>query len=130
GRCTDVCPANAAGKELNPKQIVLDLRNQLSTLNSQLSTDVISDGSLWACTNCHACVRECPALIRHVDIIDGIRRFRVAEGRLTGSAATTLRQLGSRENPWGLPASQRLDWAKGLEIAEATADDAREVLLW
>src|SRR5258708_687528 len=26
GRCTDVCPAAAAGKELNPKQVVLDLR--------------------------------------------------------------------------------------------------------
>ncbi len=149
GRCTDVCPANKVGKELNPKQIVLDLRallgtqngrrgegekgrpgDQLSTLNSQLSTDVISDESLWACTNCHACVRECPALIRHVDIIDGIRRYRVAEGRLSGNGATMLRQLGSRENPWGLPGTQRLDWARDLEIKEASADDGREVLLW
>ncbi len=95
-----------------------------------LSTDVISDESLWACTNCHACVRECPALIRHVDILDGIRRFRVAEGRLSGSASTMLRHLNSRSNPWGLPASQRLDWAKGLDIAPAKLDDAREVLLW
>src|SRR5207237_5307216 len=29
GRCTDVCPATAAGKELNPKQVVLDLRASL-----------------------------------------------------------------------------------------------------
>jgi Fe-S oxidoreductase len=128
GRCTAACPAYAVGKELNPKQIVLDLRAAMS--NGNKSTDVISDDSLWACTNCHACVRECPALIRHVDVIDGIRRFRVAEGRFSGTGATTLRQLSSRENPWGLPNAQRLDWAKDLSVPAAAANDGREVLFW
>ncbi len=140
GRCTDVCPANVVGKKLNPKSIVLHLRRHLPHIPPDpgpppgkphpQSTDVISDEMLWACTNCHACVRECPALIRHVDIIDGIRRYRVAEGRLSGSGATMLRQLGSRENPWGLPNAQRLDWAKDLAVREASKDDGREVLLW
>src|SRR5207249_10176948 len=117
----------------DPKGIVLDLRRIMdrgSGGEGLQSTDVISDDSLWACTNCHACVRECPVLIRHVDIIDGIRRYRVAEGRLSGSAATMLRQLGSRENHWGLPALQRMDWAKGMEIPTAGPDDGREVLPW
>jgi Fe-S oxidoreductase len=147
GRCTDACPAHVVGKELNPKQVVLDLRGLLdggphpqdsrkaspdlpAARVGEGSTDVISDAALWACTNCHACVRECPALIRHVDLLDGIRRYRVAEGRLAGTAATMLRQLTSRENPWGLPASQRLDWAQGLDIPAASADDGREILLW
>ena len=134
GRCTDACPANKVGKELNPKNIVLDLRKMMTNASDSVigfgSTDAISDDSLWACTNCHACVQECPALIRHVDIIDGIRRYRVAEGRLSGSGATMLRQLSSRENPWGLPNAQRLDWAKGLDIPEATIEDGREVLFW
>ncbi|MDE2125004.1 MAG: 4Fe-4S dicluster domain-containing protein [Armatimonadetes bacterium] len=136
GRCTDACPANAAGKSLNPKQIVLDLRALSqsgmppASGDAGPSTDVITDEALWACTNCHACVRECPALIRHVDIIDGIRRYRVAEGRLKGPAAVMLRQLTSRENPWGLPAAQRLDWAKDLDVAPAAEEDGREVLLW
>lgn len=145
GRCTEACPAHAVGKELDPKQVVLDLRRMMESLPPQeqggatpnaqrltpnASTDVISDESLWACTNCHACVRECPALIRHVDILDGIRRYRVAEGRLSGPAATMLRQLGSRENPWGLPAAQRLDWAQGLDIPADSAENSREVLLW
>ena len=156
GRCTDVCPANVVGKALDPKSIVLDLRRMMAEKTLPIagegenktegegesgdeesvqapvtaSTDLISDEALWACTNCHACVRECPALIRHVDLIDGIRRYRVAEGRLSGSAATMLRQLRSRENPWGLPAAQRLDWTKGLDVPAASAEDAREVLLW
>lgn len=135
GRCTDACPAYAVGKELNPQQIILDLRRAMAdtaerSADRPESTDVISDNSLWACTNCHACVRECPVLIRHVDLIDGIRRHRVAEGRLSGTAATTLRQLASRENPWGLPAAQRLDWAQGLSVSHATAGQEQEVLLW
>jgi Fe-S oxidoreductase len=143
GRCTDACPANAVGKELNPKQVVLDLRrlmaqqqqpaaqhNGTEAGNGSPSTDAISDESLWACTNCHACVRECPALIRHVDILDGIRRYRVAEGRLSGPAATMLRQLGARSNPWGLPASQRSDWMRGLEVPLANAEEEWEALLW
>ena len=120
GRCTDVCPANAVGKELNPKQVVLDLRRMMGEKSPKAleadaqaevegipivnspSTDIISDESLWACTNCHACVRECPALIRHVDILDGIRRFRVAEGRLSGSAATMPAAVRQPREPVGL----------------------------
>jgi Fe-S oxidoreductase/nitrate reductase gamma subunit len=132
GRCEDACPANAVGKQLNPKNIVLDLRQmaRMNSADSPWTTNVISDESLWACTNCHACVRECPASIRHVDLIDNIRRFRAAEGRLTGSGAKMLRQLGSRENPWGLAGSQRLDWAAGLDVRAASKDDGAEALLW
>lgn len=138
GRCTEACPANVVGKELNPKAIVVDLRRLLHAPSqpesgvppAHRSTDIISDESLWACTNCHACVRECPALIRHVDIIEGIRRYRVAEGRLGGSAAAMLRQLGSQENPWGLPPDRRMDWASGLDVPLASSGDGREVLLW
>lgn len=132
GRCTDVCPAHAAGKSLNPQQVVLDLRSMMerSASNDGSSTDKVADEALWACTNCHACVRECPALIRHVDLIAGIRRFRVSEGRLAGSAATMLRQLGSRSNPWGMSDSQRIDWAQGLHVPLASDRDEREVLFW
>jgi len=132
GRCTDACPAKAVGKELDPKGIVLDLRRlmQAGAGEPEPSTDVITDESLWACTNCQACVRECPVLIRHVDLIDGIRRFRVAEGRLAGSAAVMLRQLASRENPWGLPGSQRLDWAHALDVPVWSGRARLEVLFW
>ncbi len=31
GRCTEVCPANATGKPLNPKKIIIDLKTELFT---------------------------------------------------------------------------------------------------
>jgi Fe-S oxidoreductase/nitrate reductase gamma subunit len=130
GRCTDVCPAHAMGKELNPKAIVLDIRKNLTA--EAIPLDFLTDESIWACTNCHACVTECPAHIRHVDLIDGVRRHRVAEGRLAGSGAAALRQMGSRQNPWGLPGSQRLDWTKALDfdVPTATREGDQEVLFW
>lgn len=131
GRCTDACPAFAVGKPLDPKQIVLDLRGPSPSLSSAVrTTDVISEEALWACTNCHACVRECPSLIRHVDLIDGIRRYRVAEGRVAGLTASMLRHLASQKNPWGLPSSQRMEWAKGLEVPLATSNHEHEIILW
>ncbi len=128
GRCTAVCPANAAGKPLDPKAVVMGLRDMPAGAES--ATDIVSDEALWACTNCHACVDACPAAIRHVDLIDGIRRYRVGTGRLAGTGAAALRQLASRDNPWGMPASQRGDWTKGLAIPLASKDDQCDVLFW
>ena len=53
GRCTEVCPAHAVGKELNPKAIVLDIRRHLEGQKS-VPLDFLTDEALWACTNCHA----------------------------------------------------------------------------
>ncbi len=130
GRCTEVCPAHAMGKPLNPQQIAFDLRSLLTQGEGENSTGIIADEALWACTNCHACVQECPALIRHVDLIEGIRRYRVGEGALTGSAAAMLRKLGSRENPWGLPNQERTAWADGLTLQQAEAGNTDMLLLW
>ncbi|CEK13653.1 Fe-S oxidoreductase [Chthonomonas calidirosea] len=131
GRCTEACPAHAVGKPLDPKQIVLSLRQQMWAADLlETTTDVIDEESLWACTNCHACVQECPAAIRHVDLINGIRRYRVGEGHLSGSAGTMLRQLASQKNPWGLSASQRMEWAKGLDVPIVEPGQKPDILLW
>ena len=108
GRCTTICPPHLAGSDLNPMQMVVDLRNLLTNQGISASTDALPDSALWACTNCHACVQICPARIRHVDIINGIRRYRTAEGRVPTDVARTLRNLASRGNPWGAPASSAI----------------------
>lgn len=128
GRCTEVCPANGVGKILNPKQIVQDsIRANIGGLPL---ADSLGEESLWACTTCNACVEACPVLIRHVDTIVDARRWLVAEGRLTGSAATMLRQTGSTGNAWGAPASQREDWMKDLNVPLARDGAEFDVLLW
>ena len=40
---------------------------------------VIKEESLWACTNCGACMEICPVSIEHVPKIDDMRRYLVME---------------------------------------------------
>jgi Fe-S oxidoreductase/nitrate reductase gamma subunit len=128
GRCTDVCPANRAGKLLDPKLIVQNLRGAMGT--DQKVTEALDPERLWECTTCNACVEACPVVIRHVDVIVDARRNLVAEGQLTGSAATMLRQTASTGNAWGAPSSSREDWMKDLEVPLAHQKQEFDVLFW
>jgi len=128
GRCTEVCPAYAVGKPLNPKQVVQDVHRTLVTGENVPAT--ISEESLWACTTCHACVEACPVLIRHVDLIVDSRRNLVAEGKLSGTGAVMLRQVGSTANAWGQPANAREEWMKGLDIPLCRDGGEFDVLFW
>ncbi len=132
GRCTEVCPANLAGKILNPKKLVQDIRGIRDSETTVASA--VSEEALWACTTCNACVEACPVLIRHVDLIVDARRSLVADNRLAGSAATMLRQLQSTESSWGTPSAEREKWMEGCDVPLARDLAARgetfEVLVW
>jgi Fe-S oxidoreductase len=128
GRCTEVCPAYNVGKVLNPKQVVADVHRSLVTGDGVAAS--VSEEALWACTTCNACVEACPVLIRHVDLIVDARRNLVAEGRLAGSGAVMLRQVGASGNAWGAPASSREDWMKGLDVPLCRDGAPFDVLFW
>lgn len=128
GRCTEVCPAYGVGKVLNPKQVVQDVHRAL-TLNEGVAATV-SEEALWACTTCNACVEACPVLIRHVDLIVDARRNLVAEGRLSGTATTVLRQIGSTESAWGQAVAEREAWMAGLDVPLARETGSFEYLFW
>jgi len=123
GRCEDACPAHATGKPLSPKKIVQDLKRLMDDTLTRppgapaprnLHGDTISAEALWACTVCNACVDLCPVRIDQVTLILDMRRHLVAEGALSGTAATALRRMQSAANPWGLPASDRAAWRETL----------------
>ena len=67
---------------------------------------------LWSCTNCGACVEECPVDIEHIDHITGMRRHQVlVESAFPTEAGTMLRNLENKGDPWGMGGEQadRLD---------------------
>lgn len=132
GRCTEVCPANGVGKTLDPRQVVQSIRGIIGTEGP--NAEAVTEEALWACTTCNACVEVCPVQIRHVDLIVESRRFLVAEGRLSGSGATLLRQLQSTESAWGTANTEREAWMQGNDIPLARELMARgepfDVLLW
>jgi Fe-S oxidoreductase len=126
GRCTEVCPAHGVGKVLNPKWIVQGVKQAMETHSPVVP--IVTEEALWACTTCNACVEACPVLIRQVDLIVDLRRNLVSEGKLSGSGATLLRQIGSNSNPWGK--SDREAWMKGLDVPLARQGEPFEYLLW
>jgi Fe-S oxidoreductase len=133
GRCQTQCPAWATDKPLSPKLVIMDLRDEMFrsarfltresnvgekrslTAGQQLVPNVIDPDVLWACTTCGACVEACPVDIEHVDAIIDMRRHEVMmESSFPAEAATMLRNIENRGDPWGLGASNRLGWTDVL----------------
>ena len=135
GRCTNACPATAAGTLLSPMHLILKLRDQMfaqSRLDggSAIIAEVVNPEELWACTTCRACVNQCPVLIDHVDSIVDMRRHLVGEGKLDRTKRDFLTNLNNSSNPYGLPQSDRMKWADGLGVKTAKEQPEFDVLYW
>ncbi len=148
GRCTSACPANATGKTLSPRKIIMNVRERASELaplvlsgvadrgpevrDHRLLDNFISDEELWACTTCQACMQECPVTIEHVPTIIDMRRYLVlTESRFPAELTTTFKNLEGNFNPWGFSSESRMDWAEGLDVKTmAQAGENAEILYW
>jgi len=72
---------------------------------------VIDPEVIWSCTNCGACVNECPVDIEHIDHINGMRRHQVLiQSAFPQEATTMLNNLERRGNPWGMAEDKRAEW--------------------
>jgi Fe-S oxidoreductase len=144
GRCQDVCPAWATGKELSPKLLIMALRDQVFEEGpklirgeegfepSPLVPNAVTDNVVWDCVTCGACVRECPVSIEHVDHIVDLRRHLVMmDSSFPTESEQMLRDVERASNPWGKPQTERADWAAalGVRVLEP-GDPAPEVLYW
>ena len=163
GRCQSQCPAWATGKPLSPKQVILDLRDHAFAKAPYLlaasdeereklpeavkheaerplvaakdKNGVIDPDVIWSCTNCGACVEECPVDIEHIDHIDGMRRYQVLiESAFPVEAAGMLKNLENKGDPWGMGQARRAEWIGELDfevpVAEGKLDPDVEYLFW
>jgi Fe-S oxidoreductase len=163
GRCQSQCPAWATGKPLSPKMVILDLRDHAlakapyllaqsdearqrlpesvraeakkALVGDPASGGVIDPDVIWSCTNCGACVEECPVDIEHIDHITGMRRHQVLiESAFPAEAATMLRNLENKGDPWGMGESRRAEWITELDFEVPVVDGAIgpdvEYLFW
>jgi Fe-S oxidoreductase/nitrate reductase gamma subunit len=148
GRCEEACPAFATEKPLSPKRVVQDLKGlmtwnltprpsrltgsqaQASAPERALHDETIQIETLWSCTTCTACTRVCPVRLDPVTLITDMRRNRVGEGALSGTAATALRRMQSSGNPWGLPAAERANWTDGIGVPTVKENPNFDLLYW
>ncbi len=137
GRCTAVCPAHAVGKELSPRDIVLQLRGLLHDPTFDTSSPIInatpatSPAAVWQCTTCAACMEACPVFIEQMPKIVDMRRYLVMEeADFPESMQQAVMSLEKRGHPFSGTNSTRMDWAEGLEVNHIKEMEDAEVLLW
>ena len=147
GRCNSVCPALATDKPLWPKEIILNVKEEVfATANMTLvgagATEeaakhepmvggLIKDETLWACTNCGACVEICPVSIEHVQKIDDMRRYLVMEeSRFPQEVTPLFNNLERNQNPWEISNDTRAEWAAGMNVPTLAEDPDVDVLYW
>jgi len=129
GRCSDQCPANAAGRPLSPRFITIKARDLIFKnypiksgiiYNSDklLVEDIYTEDEIWSCTTCGACEQECPLGIEYIDKMVDLRRGMVDEGMVPQSLQKPLKALEKRGNPYGKMEKKRADWTKEKTFAE------------
>jgi Fe-S oxidoreductase len=130
GRCQVNCPAWGAGKELNPKTIILQTQEALLAGDRERKLGVVyTETVLWQCTTCGACENQCPVGIEHLPILIGSRRGLVSNGDAPDYLGSMYNNLERRSNIWGLSYDQRTKFvqAAGIETFDASKHD---VLVW
>ncbi len=159
GRCEVNCPAWTTGKPLNPKMIILDIRDhvyadqarilaggKVPTAALAISGDVsaqeeasalpaliaaVNTDAIWACTTCRSCSEQCPVMIEHVDKIVDIRSHLVmTRNEFPKEVGTTLKNIESKSNPWGMASGKRFDWAKDQNIPTLAETENPEYLFY
>lgn len=125
GRCTQVCPANKAGKPLDPKKIITKARDVslASVASGEQDLDLWAENPIYqateldSCTTCGACMEECPANIEHVNVIMEAKRYKTLTlGEIPPAAADAANKIRVNGNPWGIAQDDRFKWADGLDI--------------
>jgi Fe-S oxidoreductase len=147
GRCQSQCPAWNTEKPLSPKLMMMGLREHAYEkaagvegaadralvghaevdghledaqdwfYNPEGGDFVISDDALWSCTNCGACVQQCPVDIEHVDHFVDMRRYQVlVESNFPAELNGLFKGLENKGNPWNMNPNARMEWAQGLDF--------------
>ena len=138
GRCKDACPTHLTGKPLSMKGVndrlkhhLMDERSRIVAGDPQgelpaLLGPVIGHDTLWACTTCGYCEAACPIELEHLPRFFRMRQQQVMiAGEFPHELKKVFEAWEVQGNAWGLPAEQRGDWARGLDVpVVTTAADA------
>ena len=133
GRCSEHCPAYNTGKILNPKEIILGLRDYLKEHGPAAEAPLvgvhISEEALFQCTSCGACEFQCPVGIQHLPMIVGLRRGAVNTGKWEDDFGTKLfLNLERNGNALGFAPSDRQKFIE--KAALPIYDGTQEYCLW
>jgi Fe-S oxidoreductase len=139
GRCSSVCPAKASGRPLDPRDVILDLKEYRESLDAGGDeVDIIADGgesviaaeTMESCLSCMACMDACPVDIEHLKSFTRMNRDLVDSGNVAPELQDVFQDVMRKGNTFGDPNRNRGDWADELEFDVTDAREEEVEYLW
>jgi Fe-S oxidoreductase/nitrate reductase gamma subunit len=139
GRCSSVCPANASGRNLNPRDVILDLKSyRQSVEDGGEEVPIIADGgesviaaeTMESCMACMACMDACPVEIEHLKSFTRLNRQLVDQGDVDSNVQDVFQNLMQNGNTFGDSPRNRADWADELDFELTDAREDEVDYLW
>ncbi|WP_232686728.1 (Fe-S)-binding protein [Halobacterium zhouii] len=140
GRCSSVCPAKASGRPLDPRDVILDLKNYREDLEAGRTeeVDIVADGgtsvidaeTMESCMSCMACMDACPVDIEHVTQFTEMNRRLTESGQMNKNVEEAVMNVFQKGNTFGDPDRKRPDWAEELDFEIPDAREESVEFLW
>jgi Fe-S oxidoreductase/nitrate reductase gamma subunit len=139
GRCTSACPANASGRNLSPRDVILDLKNYRESLeNGGEEKEIVADSddaviqaeTMESCMACMACMDACPVEIEHLKSFTRLNRQLTDAGEIQPSLQDVFQNVMQKGNTFGNSQRNRGDWADDLEFDVTDAREEDVEFLW
>jgi Fe-S oxidoreductase len=139
GRCSSVCPAKAAGRPLDPRNVILDLKRYREERDAggedvpiitDGGTSVIDAQTMESCMACMACMDACPVDIEHVTQFTEMNRRLTEAGEMDEHVQDAMMNVFQHGNTFGDPERARPDWTEDLDFEVPDARDEPVEYLW
>ncbi|WP_132059270.1 (Fe-S)-binding protein [Halorussus amylolyticus] len=140
GRCSSACPAKASDRPLDPRDVILDLKQYREDLEAGRTEEkpIIADGgdsviaaeTMESCMSCMACMDACPVEIEHVPQFTEMNRRLTESGQMDPNVQDAMMNVFQNGNTFGEPDRKRPDWADDLDFEIPDARDEPVEYLW
>lgn len=136
-RCEVVCPSNAAGEPLSPRELVQQAkgyargqyapdRGRFRDMATPPTLEAVATaGGAWYCTTCLACYDRCPVGISGLDFARDTRAALVESARgVPRQIRDVLGNVARHGNPWEPRGAKHFAWLADLELKNLSEGQA------
>ncbi|MFT4882208.1 MAG: Fe-S oxidoreductase/nitrate reductase gamma subunit [Salinirussus sp.] len=139
GRCSSACPANASGRPLDPRKVILDIKEYREgrsdhegdvPIVADGGTSVIDASTMESCMSCMACMEACPVDIEHLTHFTDMNRRLTESGQMDDNVQDAMMNVFREGNTFGESARTRPEWTEELDFEVPDARDEPVEYLW
>jgi Fe-S oxidoreductase len=129
--CQSACPAAIDERFLGPASLTINYRFVADSRDQGCPGRLkpMAD-NIWLCTQCNSCTLFCPKLVSCANSIVEDHSLLVEAGDIPKTVKNVLESVYKYHNPMGMHQSERMNWAKDLNIKTYPAATNADVLFF